>query len=201
MSKAGMVVIGFRKIQTLPERRDDAAFAKANRFEKGLSSFVDRTLRQSFNAFRTELDEGQAVKKRAVIQLINTTMGGQKKMYGRWLNITDRTRLMNECKQVSNLFSTINFAIKAVADNAFSDNKDSAAKEKSLTQLFKNLSANVGDSFKRWRELNNIEKLREAMDNQQKASVLKVLDNLLNSGKKGQIRDAINKFKLNRRIT
>ena len=122
-------------------------------------------------------------------------------MYGRWLNITDRTRLMNECKQVSNLFSTINFAIKAVADNAFSDNKDSAAKEKSLTQLFKNLSANVGDSFKRWRELNNIEKLREAMDNQQKASVLKVLDNLLNSGKKGQIRDAINKFKLNRRIT
>ena len=128
-------------------------------------------------------------------------MGGQKKMYGRWLNITDRTRLMNECKQVSNLFSTINFAIKAVADNAFSDNKDSAAKEKSLTQLFKNLSANVGDSFKRWRDLNNIEKLREAMDNQQKASVLKVLDNLLNSGKKGQIRDAINKFKLNRRIT
>ena len=122
-------------------------------------------------------------------------------MYGRWLNITDRTRLMNECKQVSNLFSTINFAIKAVADNAFSDNKDSAAKEKSLTQLFKNLSANVGDSFKRWRDLNNIEKLREAMDNQQKASVLKVLDNLLNSGKKGQIRDAINKFKLNRRIT
>ena len=122
-------------------------------------------------------------------------------MYGRWLNITDRTRLMNECKQVANLFSTINFAIKAVADNAFSDNKDSAAKEKSLTQLFKNLSANVGDSFKRWRDLNNIEKLREAMDNQQKASVLKVLDNLLNSGKKGQIRDAINKFKLNRRIT
>ena len=39
------------------------------------------------------------------------------------------------------------------------------------------------------------------MDNQQKASVLKVLDNLLNSGKKGQIRDALNKFKLNRRLT
>ena len=89
MSKAGMVVIGFRKIQTLPERRDDAAFAKANRFEKGLSSFVDRTLRQSFNAFRTELDEGQAVKKRAVIQLINTTMGGQKKTYNKWVQLME----------------------------------------------------------------------------------------------------------------
>ena len=39
------------------------------------------------------------------------------------------------------------------------------------------------------------------MDNQQKASILKVLDNLLNNGKNAQIRDAINKFKLNRRVT
>ena len=151
MSKAGMVVIAFRKIQTLPERRDDAAFAKASKFERGLSAFVDRTIRSSFNAFRVELDEGQAVKKRAVIQLINTTQGGQKKMYARWLNITERTRLMNECRLVSSAFSTLNFAIKSVADNAFSDNKDNVLKEKSLTQLFKNLSGNVGDSFRRWR--------------------------------------------------
>ena len=72
-------------------------------------------------------------------------------MYARWLNITERTRLMNECKLVSSFFTTANFAIKSVADNAFSDNKDSALKEKSLNQLFKNLSANVGESFRRWR--------------------------------------------------
>ena len=95
MSKAGMVVIAFRKIQTLPERRDSESFMKANKFEKGLSSFVDRTLKKSFEAFKTEFEEGQAFKKRAVIQLINATMGGQKKMYGRWVNITERTRLMN----------------------------------------------------------------------------------------------------------
>jgi hypothetical protein len=51
--------------------------------------------RKSFEAFKTEWEEGQAFKKRAVIQLINATMGGQKKMYGRWLGITERTRLMN----------------------------------------------------------------------------------------------------------
>ena len=39
------------------------------------------------------------------------------------------------------------------------------------------------------------------MNKIQKASVLKVLDNLLNHGKNSQIREAINKFKLNRRIT
>ena len=151
LSKAGMVVIAFRKIQSLPERVNTEAYARANKFEKGLSSFVDRTLRKSFNAFRSEFDEGQAAKKRAVIQLINATMGGQKKMYNRWSNITERTRLMNECRQVTNLFSTINFAIKSVADNAFSDNKDNTIKEKALTQLFKNLSGNVSDTFKRWR--------------------------------------------------
>ena len=95
MSKAGMVVIAFRKIQTLPERPDNEKFMKANKFEKGLSTFVDRTLRKSWNAFKTEWEEGQAFKKRSVIQLINATMGGQKKMYSRWLGITERTRLMN----------------------------------------------------------------------------------------------------------
>jgi hypothetical protein len=94
----------------------------------------------------------------------------------------------------------LNFAIKSVSDIAFVDNKDTQIKEKALIQLFKNLSANVGDCFKRWRELNNIEKLRERMSNQQKESVLKVLANLLNNGKTAQIREAINKFRLNRRI-
>ena len=201
MSKAGRVAEGFKKMKELPEIVDLEKRRKAMRFEKGLSSFLDKTLRVSFNAYRSELDEGQAVKKRAVIQLVNTTMGGQKKMYQRWYNINDRTKLLKQCRALGNAFNIAQTAIRSVTDNAFSSSKDNAIKEKSLTQLFKNLSANVGDSFKRWRDLNNIEKLREAMDNQQKASVLKVLDNLLNSGKKGQIRDAINKFKLNRRIT
>ena len=98
MSKAGMVVIAFRKIQTLPEKRDMEAYLRANKFERGLSTFVSRVLKRSFDAYKTEFDEGQAFKKRAVIQLINTTMGGQKKMYNRWLGITERTKLMNECK-------------------------------------------------------------------------------------------------------
>jgi hypothetical protein len=188
MSKAGLVVIGFKKWQGLPERKDNAAFIKASRFEKGLSSFVDRTLKRSFGAFKNELEEGQAFKKRAVIQLINVTMGGQKKFYNRWLSITEKTKLLNECKLVSSVFASLNFAIKSVADIAFVDNKDTAIKEKALIQLFKNLSANVGDCFKRWRDVNNIEKLRERMSNQQKEGVLKVLANLLNNGKVAQVR-------------
>ena len=49
------------------------------------------------------------------------------------------------------MFSTLNYAIKAVCDNAFIENKETALKEKALMQLFKNLQGNMAESFKRWR--------------------------------------------------
>ena len=94
-TKIGKVVEGFNLWKNLPERKDNAAYIKATKFEKGLSNFVDRTLKRSFGAFKNEFEEGQAFKKRAVIQLINVTMGGQKKLYNRWLSITEKTKLLN----------------------------------------------------------------------------------------------------------
>ena len=67
-------------------------------------------------------------------------------------------------------------------------------------QLFKNMNSNVSDTFKRWRDVNNIEKLRERMTSQEKESVLQVLDSLLHQSKREMIRDVINKFRLNRKI-
>lgn len=149
ISKAGRVAEAFRTIKGLPEIVDQEKRRKALRFKKELSSFINRILRKSFNAYRTELGEGQAVKKKAVIQLINTTMVRQKNIFNRWFNITDRMKLLEQCKQVGNMFSTINYAIKKVAGNAFNDNKYSIIKEMTLTQLIKKLSANVGASFYR----------------------------------------------------
>lgn len=143
LSKAGMVVIAFRKIQTLPEKRDDAAFAKANRFEKGLSSFVDRTLRQSFNSFRTELDEGQAVKKRAVIQLINTTMGGQKKSFNRWITIISENKLYERCSLLSNLFDKCSKHAYSSFSTVFRKKQYDLAGINSLNKYFVLLSKNT----------------------------------------------------------
>ncbi len=56
MSKAGLVVIAFRKVQTLPERKDNTAFLKASRFEKGLLGFIDRTIKRSLGAFKNEYE-------------------------------------------------------------------------------------------------------------------------------------------------
>ena len=145
-------------------------------------------MKRALGAFRNEYEEGQAAKKRAVIQLIDTTMGGQKKLYNRWKSITEKTRLMNECKLLTSMFSTLNLAIKSVADLAFVDNKDSQLKERALLTLFKNLSGNMSDTFKRWRDINHIQKLKDQINDKQKKSLLEMLNGILNTGKTAQIR-------------
>lgn len=52
MSKAGRIAEAFRTIKNLPDMPDLEQRKKAAKFEKGLSSFVDRTLRVSFGSFK-----------------------------------------------------------------------------------------------------------------------------------------------------
>ena len=53
ISKAGMVVLAFRRIQTLPERKNMEAYGRASKFERGLSSFIDRTSKRAFDSFKS----------------------------------------------------------------------------------------------------------------------------------------------------
>ena len=127
-------------------------------------------------------------------------MGGQKKFYQRWMSITEKTKLINECKLVTNVFSSLNFIIKSVADNALGNHKDSQIKTDALNKLFANVHIGLRDSLKRWREYNQMRKLIDRMDQTKKEMCLKVLTNILYQGKEGKIREAINKFRQNRKI-
>ena len=82
----------------MPDRKNTEAYKKASKFKDGLSRFVENQLKGCFNPFKNEYEEGQAYKKRAVIQLINTTAGGQKRFFNRWLTISEKTKMMNECR-------------------------------------------------------------------------------------------------------
>ena len=164
MSKAGLVVIAFKKIQGLPQRKKDSArIDKLLKFEKGISEYFQSTMRRSYVAIKNELDEGQAIKKRAVIQMINVTSGGRKKLFNRWQNMTEKQHLLTECRLVQNLFAALNFAIKSISDNTFLGDDANNLKERALHQLFNNLSVNLSTSLKRWRDVNQIEKIREKM--------------------------------------
>jgi hypothetical protein len=89
LSKAGLVMIAFKKFQSLPERRKDPkGYDKLIKFERGLNEFFASTMKRSYVALKNEFEVGQAIKKRAVIQLINTTSSGQKKFFSRWYNLT-----------------------------------------------------------------------------------------------------------------
>ncbi len=55
MSKAGLVLIAFKKFVSLPHRINKDKNEKANRFSIGLKRFVDRTLSRALNSFKNEL--------------------------------------------------------------------------------------------------------------------------------------------------
>ena len=93
MSKAGMVVIGFKKWQTLPTI-SRTSYHKASKFEVNLARFIDRTLSSVYRPFRQQYERGQAIKKNAVIQMMNVTMSGQKRLYNRWITITEKHKLL-----------------------------------------------------------------------------------------------------------
>jgi hypothetical protein len=63
MSKAGLVVIAFRKIQTLPERKDNAAFLKASKFEKGLPLSPKELLRELWEPSEMNMNKVKLPKR------------------------------------------------------------------------------------------------------------------------------------------
>ena len=108
-------------------------------------------------------------------------------MFNRWQNLTEKAKLVNECRLVSNFLASLTYTIKSATDSCFLDIKENNLKEKALIQLFKNMGHNVSDTLKRWRDVNNIEKLRERLTAQQKESVLNVLNNLLHHSRREKI--------------
>ena len=108
---------------------------------------------------------------------------------------------MNECKSVTYVFSSLNFTIKSVLDNAFSENKDSILKDKALNMLFKNMFLNMSDCLKKWRTITKVDQVRGLLNEEKKGSVIKMLEGFLNNNLNYQLRKVINKFRINRRIT
>ena len=56
ISKAGLVMIAFKKFQSLPERKKDPkGFDKLLKFERGLNEFFVSTMKKSYVAIKNEL--------------------------------------------------------------------------------------------------------------------------------------------------
>ena len=88
--------------------------------------------------------------------MLAVTMNKQRKLYNRWLGMTEKAKNVRECKILNNVFMSLNLSIKSVANSAFTLNKDNLIKEKALNKLFANVSLGLEESFRRWRRLNEL---------------------------------------------
>ena len=79
-------------------------------------------------------------------------MSKTKKAYSKWYQLTNQQKLLNRCKQLSQIFININHTIKSVSDSAFTSQKDNDLKIKSIQKIFDNLSLGLKESFQRWRK-------------------------------------------------
>ena len=127
-------------------------------------------------------------------------MANKKKMYGRWKLLNERALLIERCRRLTQVMGQINMVIKSVADNAFALSQDNIIKERAILQLTSVFKSGLGESFKRWREVNRIEKLKKNINQGNRKFIIKLLENLLHYNKIQQLRNIIAKFKANRQI-
>ncbi len=80
-SGKGRIFKSFHKWADLPERDDSDEIIRINQFERRLCAFANNRIKKmSFNEFKQSLADGDAVKIRSTLQLINSTMNGPQKM-------------------------------------------------------------------------------------------------------------------------
>ena len=91
-------------------------------------------------------------------------MGGQKRLYQKWLSINEKSKLIHECRLVSNIFASINLAIKSVSDAAFLNNKNNQIMEDAIRLIFDNANFGLANSFRRWREANQSLKYKDRIN-------------------------------------
>ena len=68
-----------------------------------------------------------------------------------------------------------------------------------LRQLIRNLNSNVSSTFKQWRNINQIEKIRERMGMNERGAAIKALEAVIYGGINTQIRKVIAQFRQNRK--
>lgn len=69
------------------------------------------------------------MKKRAVIRMMEVTMGSRKRMYYKWVKINEKMKLTEEYIRINRTFDEINKVIKSVCDNIFVENQIAKLKE------------------------------------------------------------------------
>jgi len=105
---AGKGMVLFIKWRSIPERKNTQLVKNANRFEHALAKLAARCLRLGFNPLQEQLQEGEALKKRAIINLLNKTMSQHKRMFLSWSNTMKSAKALLKCRRTIMFCESLN---------------------------------------------------------------------------------------------
>ncbi|KAL4428740.1 hypothetical protein ABPG74_001894 [Tetrahymena malaccensis] len=141
----------FQKWKTLPLPSSEKI--KTQKFERLLSDFSGRRLRQFFDPLKLYLTKSQLIQKDSIYRLINLTMSDHKKMFLKWSNQTKQYKQNSKCRQTLNLFAILQEKLTERFHQAVENNRENNLKRRVIEKLFEEQRRRTQNAFSIWSQL------------------------------------------------
>lgn len=101
----------------MPERINDENTKRCNRLERALYRLFQRSMKSaSIDPLKQEMQEGEAVKKRAIITLLNKTMSQSNRIFMAWHKDTQNDKQILKCRTTISFFEGMESSLKGFLD-------------------------------------------------------------------------------------
>ncbi|KAM3141229.1 hypothetical protein pb186bvf_006614 [Paramecium bursaria] len=200
-SITGQVFETFRLWKTIPELPDEDKSKKGSEFEQRLAKFTQRQIKQyAWIPLVDAFYEGTDKKRRAMLLLLKSTESDLQKRLRLWYNNVKLLDQVLRCKFSINFYGGLNICLKNALSLALENPEIQRIKKNSLKKIFALQGQNLKEAFDKWRNMNSVFNLQDALSAEKKKILLNNLQGYLMSSKSQQLRRIMLKFEKNARI-
>ena len=145
-------------------------------------------------------DEAQAIKKRTVNKMIWVTMGGLKRAFLLW---HQEAKALNELRKVRSLLGAADILGSVASESLLPllDYKGQRRKERVLLRFIENANLNTRDAFDRWRNFNQVSRMRAKLSGEKKRALLGFLQRFMTGNRHNLLRVLLQRFFHNSRMS
>ena len=104
VGKALMII---HKWKSIPKRKNDGQIRRCNKLERNLANYAMKGIKISFEKLKNELQDGEALKKRAIHNLMSKTMSQHKRLFLNWHSRVAQSKQVQKCARTISLFERI----------------------------------------------------------------------------------------------
>ena len=150
-TKSGKVIEAFNKWKEIPAQNLMEKYKNAQKFYFKLEKFSKCTMETTFKCFETNKEEGNTIKKQSVIQLLDMTSNGVKKLYNRWMRITKRDITIKQVSSMMNWLDSLNEETSHAFSILFQDQKTYKININAIQRLIEASGANALTALRLWK--------------------------------------------------